>query len=134
MKLGLHQLARREHGSYSLCWQRFTMDRSKPTQPHQLRDASDIFTIGLDRHGFEGVAHVARLKQLDGEAGFGQTGIKPLRKGAASKPILDSDRPRFENQTMNASGSLATIASQTIKPSTSTTRTLDCSNETSMSQ
>src|SRR5262245_38873309 len=48
-KLRLHQLARREHRAYFLRPHRLAMHRTKPAQPHQLRNAtrSDFTGIAL---------------------------------------------------------------------------------------
>ncbi len=75
-KLGLHQLARREHGAHFPRRQRFAMHRPKPTEPHQLGDALGILAAGLNRHGVEGAAPMTCLKRLDGKTSFRQTGIQ----------------------------------------------------------
>ena len=134
MKLGLHQLARRQHGANLMCRQRFAMIRPKRAKPHQLGDALGILAVGIDRHRLKRIGHMTRLEQFDGEATFSQTCIQPLWQWAASKQILESGRPKSENQTISASGSLPTVASCTIEPSASTMQKLDCSNQTSMPQ
>ena len=134
MKLGLHQLARRQHCLYLLCWQRSAIHRSKPAKTHQLGNAACVLLVGLDRHRFEGIAHVTCLKQVDDKATSNQTSIQPLRQRPRFQANLESVTSSPENQAINASGSLATIASRTIEPVPATTQTLDCFNETSMTQ
>src|SRR4051794_29543779 len=53
-------------------------------------------------------------------------------KGPASRPMRTSGRLRPLRKVISASGSLATLASRTIRPVASTTHTLLCSNDTSI--
>src|SRR5436190_1737787 len=78
-KLRLHQLARGEHRSHLLCRYRLAMHRPEPAKPHQLGNAAAIIAIGLHRHGLEGIAHMARLQQLDRKLGLLHSREKPLR-------------------------------------------------------
>jgi hypothetical protein len=52
--------------------------------------------------------------------------------GPASSPIRSTPKPIEPNQAINASGSLATLASRKILPFASTTHTLEHSNDTSI--
>jgi hypothetical protein len=53
-------------------------------------------------------------------------------KGPASRPMRVSGRPSWRKKPTSASGSLATLASRTIRPVLSTTHTLLRSSETSI--
>src|ERR1044071_1094288 len=52
--------------------------------------------------------------------------------GPASSPIRVSVSPKWLNQSISASGSLATLASRMIRPVVSTTHRLELSNDTSI--
>jgi len=52
--------------------------------------------------------------------------------GPASRPIRVTTRPSWPRNRISVSGSLATLASRTIRPVPSTTHTLLCSSDTSI--
>src|SRR3954452_10151129 len=108
------------------------MHGAKPAQPHQLGNAAGVGTIGLDRHGLERRAHMARLEQFHRQAGRLQLGKEPLRNGPASRPMRAMGVPWAANQAISASGSQATLASFRILPCASTMHTFTLSNDTSI--
>src|SRR5215213_9387188 len=111
MALGLQERAGGQKRPHLLGRERLAVHRAKPAQPHQLGDAAGVLTIRLDRHGLEGRADMARLKQFHRQPGRLHLGKEPLRQ-----------RP----------GSQASLASFTILPWASTMHTLALSNDTSI--
>jgi hypothetical protein len=63
-QLFLKLLARHQQRPHFLRTCRLGMDGTKPSHPHQLRDAASIFAIRLDRHRRKRRLHVPRLQQL----------------------------------------------------------------------
>src|SRR3981081_4000541 len=85
-KLRLHKLARRQQRSGLLRAHRFAVHRTKPAQPHQLRNPARIVAIRLHWHRLQRLAHVPRLQQFDRPPRFSQRPKKPLRQGAGLQP------------------------------------------------
>src|SRR5215213_1874794 len=87
MALGLQELARGQKRPHLLGRQRLAVHRAEPAQAHQLGDAAGVGAIGFDRHGFEGRADMARLKQFHRQPGRLQASKEPLRQ----RPGLQAD-------------------------------------------
>src|SRR4051794_14431765 len=132
MALGLQKLAGGQKGPHLLGWERLAMHRAKPAQAHQLSDAAGVLPIGLDRHGLERGAHMARLEQLDRQASAFRPAKSHCDSGPASRPIRAMGVPCAANQAISASGLQATLASFTILPCASTMHTLALFDDTSI--
>jgi hypothetical protein len=96
-----------------------------------LCDAPRVLAVSLHRHELESIAHVPGFQQFDR-----QTCLLPAyshcESGPAFNPIHAISKPRPLHQAVKASGSLATFASQTIRPVASTTQMLELSSDTSI--
>jgi len=58
--------------------------------------------------------------------------MQPLRQGTGVQADPRKRQTEIANQLIRASGSLAILASRTIRPLASSTHTLLCSNDTSI--
>lgn len=71
------------------------MDRTEPTHPEKLRDATRVATIRLDRHRRKRRLHMTGLQQNRREAAFGQGGVKPLRQRSGLQLDPLDRKPKF---------------------------------------
>ena len=130
-QLRLHQLARGQKRAHFLRRHRLAMNRTEPTQPHQLRDSARVITVALDRHRLEGVMHMTGLQQFHRQAFFPSPHIAIATMGPPPARCAQL-QPSPRNQPIRFSGSLTTFASRTILPPASTTQILEASSETSI--
>jgi len=85
------------------------MDRPKPAEPHQLRDASRVVAVGLDRHRLKGDAHIPGLQQLNRQARLHQRRVKllPQRPGLQANPRrIEAARGEPADQRFRLAGEL----------------------------
>src|ERR1700761_8703538 len=104
------------------------MHGAEPTQPHQLRNTARVRAIRLHRHRLKGITNVPGLQQLNRKPRLTHARIQPLRQRASLEADPCQAPSNLLNQPIKASGSLATFASRTIRPPTSTTQMLALSN------
>ena len=107
------------------------MNRAIESRPHHLRHAARVITVSFVDLCLQHRPHVPRLDTDHRQTRFGKPAEKPLRQ-----------RPRFQPDPLeaviealrtcrSASGSLATFASRTILPVSSTMQTLVSLTDTS---
>ena len=94
MALRLHQLARRQQRARLLRRQRLAMHRTKPTKPHQLRNAARVLAVGLHRHRLEcSRAHAGSPAAPPQAPRPASPAYSHCDNGPASSPIRVSSSP-----------------------------------------
>ena len=132
-QLALQELAPDQQRPDLLRRRRLAVHRPEPAHPQQLGDAARVLAVGLDHHRRERRLHVPGLEQHRLEA-RPRSGRHAAIATAARPPARSGSPPRRARakKPTSASGSLATLASRTIRPVASTTHTLLCSSDTSI--
>src|SRR5512139_2226605 len=107
------------------------MPRTIKSRPHHLRHAAGIVTVGLVDLCLQHRSHMSRLNTDHRQICFAESAVKPLRQwpGFQSNPLEAVGR--LFSTVNNALGSLATLASRTILPASSTMQMLVSLTDTS---
>jgi hypothetical protein len=131
-EFALQELAPDQERPDLLRRRRLAVHRPVPAHAQQLGDAARVPAVGLDHHGRERRLDVPGLQQHRLEPGLGKALVEPLRQGPGLEADAGQRQTELTKRRTSASGSLATLASRTIRPVLSTTHTLLRSSDTSI--
>src|SRR5258708_7427477 len=107
------------------------MHRSIKPHPHHLRYAACVIAICLVDLCFQHGPHVPRFNTNHWQARFGENAVKPLRQRSSFQPNALEAIGIVRQHLQESFGSLATLASRTILPASSTMQTLVSLTDTS---
>src|ERR1700728_1454809 len=132
MKLALQQFASAQQGPGFLRRHRFAVHRTEPAHADQMREQSASLRSVLTGISLKALRTCpVSSSSIAGPACF-MPANSHCESGPASSPIRAISKPRSLHHAVKASGSLATLASRTIRPVASTTQMLELSSDTSI--